>query len=543
MRTLAIFAGALLASSSAHAAIVINEVAPKGSGSSTCAGEDWVELYNNGASDVDINGYTMYDKDGPADPNAIHTFGSVVIPAGDFLLCCYIDGTVVNPQDFDAFKVGNGGDSVTLTDGTNVIDTTGLMADSLDFEPTDDVFMTYAREDDGEGANDGTGFKVMRLPSPGATNDDMLPAKLQVFLNEIADKGTDMADSVACNPAADYIEIYNAEPTEVDVTGWLIHDDNGRTHEDAYIHAADHAQVKIPSGGFLLLCGEAKNDPNVDFHDFKFGIGSDDTITLLNDQNETIDSAGPFDKRGDATTVFARTEDGGGVWTYLTPPTPKATNRGMIYKPAGDAPATAPPGSSTVVLNEIADKGTGADFCDGEDWVELYNYGKDPVDIGGWHLADEKGVLHSDVYVFPLADSVIPGYSFKVVCKVTHFEFGIGGSDTVSLLNKDKQLVDSIELTGEGSETKTMQRALDGTGEWGYSENPPPSPGASNCLGGCPLPKEEDDKMSPGVIAGAVLGTAAGVTTIGLVARKVINTYSKEKVPKQDRKFIDINNV
>ena len=217
MRALEIFAGALLASSSAHAAIVINEVAPKGSGSSTCAGEDWVELYNNGASAVDISGYKMYDKDGPADTNAIHTFGSVTIPAGDYLLCCYIDGTVVNPQDFDAFKVGNGGDSVTLTDGTNVIDTTGMMADSLDFEPTDDVYMTYAREDDGQGATDGTGFKMMRLPSPGATNDNMLPAKLQVFLNEIADKGTDMADSVACNPAADYIEIYNAEPTEVNI--------------------------------------------------------------------------------------------------------------------------------------------------------------------------------------------------------------------------------------------------------------------------------------------------------------------------------------
>ena len=151
------------------------------------------------------------------------------------------------------------------------------------------------------------------------------------------------------------------------------------------------------------------------------------------------------------------------VWTYLT----SLPNTGMIYKPPGDAPATAPPGSTTVVLNAVADKGSGDDFCDGEDWVELYNYGKDPVDIGGWHLADEKGVLHSDVYVFPLADSVISGYGFMVVCKVTHFEFGIGGTDIVSLLNKDKQLVDSIELTGEGSETKTMQRALDGTGEWG----------------------------------------------------------------------------
>ena len=35
----------------------------------------------------------------------------------------------------------------------------------------------------------------------------------------------------------------------------------------------------------------------------------------------------------------------------------------------------------------------------------------------------------------------------------------------------------------------------------------------------------------------------AGVTVVGVVAHKVINNYSKEKVPKQDKKFIDINNV
>ena len=536
MRTLAILAGALLASSSAHAAIVINEVASKGD-NVACAKEDWVELYNNGASAVDIQNYKMYDSKGSSDSDAKTFTMSITIAAGDFLLCCK-DGS--NNQDF-TFGIG-GGDKVTLEDASgNILDTTGDLPD-VDFEQ-DPVWFTYAREKNGEGATDGTGFKVMRLPSPGATNKDMLPSKLQVFLNEIADKGTDMADSVACNPAADYIEIYNAESTEVDVTGWLIHDDNGKNHADAYIHAANHAQVKIPSKGFLLLCGEAKGDPNLDFHDFKLGIGSDDTITLLNDRNETMDSAGPFLKRGDATTVYARTEDGGGVWTYLTPPTPTKTNKGMIYKPEGDAPATAPPGTSTVVLNEVADKGSGKDVCDGEDWVELYNYGAAAVDIGGWHLADEKGVLHSDVYMFQKADNVIPGYSFKLLCKETHFQFGIGGTDTVSLLNDKKQLIDSIELTDQGSETKTMQRDFDGTGEWGYSENPPPSPGKSNCLGGCPLPKEDDDEISAGVIAGAVLGTFAAAAVVGLVTHRVINNYQKEKVPKQDKKFIDINNV
>ena len=52
-----------------------------------------------------------------------------------------------------------------------------------------------------------------------------------------------------------------------------------------------------------------------------------------------------------------------------------------------------------------------------------------------------------------------------------------------------------------------------------------------------------DDEISAGVIAGAVLGTFAGAAVVGLVSHRVINNYQKEKVPKQDKKFIDINAV
>lgn len=534
----AVLAGALLAASGAHASVVINEVAPKGDGVK-CGGKDWIELYNGAAAEVNIGDFQIHDDKLAAHPDTFTFAAGTKIASKGFLLLCQKD----TPTAATEFKFGIGGeDTVTLLNAAGtVVDTTGKLP-KVDFEVTDPsptVYKTYAREKDGAGAVDGTAFKVLRKPSPGASNKDMLPDKLQVYLNEIADKGTDMAKTVACDPPADYVEIYNAEPDAVNITGWRLHDDNGKDHKDAYVHSG----AVIPAGGFMLLCGEYK-DGTGGFHDFKFGIGSDDKITLLDAANNTMDTAGPLLKRGDTTTVYGRTEDGSGIWTYLTPPTPKKTNKGMKYKPEGDAAATAPPGSSTVVLNEIADKGSDA-VCNGEDWVELYNYGKNPVDIGKWHLADEKGVLHSDVHIFPDNDKhVIPGYGFLLLCGEETFKFGIGGTDTVTLLNDKKQVVDEIELTGLGSPTKTMQRKVDGTGEWAYSENPAPSPGKSNCVGGCPLPAEDDDKkVSGGVIAGAVLGTVAGATVAGVIAHRVVNNYNKEKVPKTDRGFIDVNNV
>jgi hypothetical protein len=531
MRTTAILAGVLTTAATVQAAIVITEVAPKGS-TGQCEGEDWIEIHNDGDAAVDLAGYKLHDNKGVGDAATFTFPASFPIAADEFKVLCG-DAT-------GSFQFGIGDDDqVTLLDASGTaVDTTGVMP-GVDFDDANDVpIFTWARvDDDGE-------FAMLRYPSPGASNEDMQPAKFQVFINEVADKGTDMNPGFACDPAADYIELYNAEPGPIDITGWKIHDDDGADGADAYIHASNHTTTSIPSKGFLLLCGEDKSVDLPTFQDFKFGIGSDDAITLIDAAGNVIDTTGTLTKRGDATTVWGRTEDGGGVFTYLTPPTPGATNVGMDYKPAGDADAMAAPGTSTVVLNEIADKGSGADTCDGEDWVELYNYGSEAVDIGGFHLADEKGVLHEDVHIFPDDDAhVMQPYSFMLLCKETHFQFGIGGSDTVILLNAEKQVLDKIVLTDEGSETKTMQRVFDGTGDWAYSESPAPSPGLSNCEGGCPLPKKDDDSVSGGVIAGAVLGTVAGVAVLGLIAKQV-SAVSKETVPKKpDRGFIDVNNV
>ena len=49
--------------------------------------------------------------------------------------------------------------------------------------------------------------------------------------------------------------------------------------------------------------------------------------------------------------------------------------------------------------------------------MELFNYGTKAVDITGWHLADEKGVVHEDVYIHPAAGSQVmqPG-AFLLLC-------------------------------------------------------------------------------------------------------------------------------
>ena len=78
------------------AQVVINEISDKGT-SDVCSGEDWVELYNEGTTDVSLAGYLLYDVNGPDDDDAFVFPEDTTLPTLDYLiLCCDGDGVTSN---------------------------------------------------------------------------------------------------------------------------------------------------------------------------------------------------------------------------------------------------------------------------------------------------------------------------------------------------------------------------------------------------------------------------------------------------------------
>ena len=68
-------------------AVIINEVANKGGGG-VCAGEDWIELFNMGAAEVDLAGYKLHDDKGAADEDVWTFPAGQTIAAGAYKLIC-----------------------------------------------------------------------------------------------------------------------------------------------------------------------------------------------------------------------------------------------------------------------------------------------------------------------------------------------------------------------------------------------------------------------------------------------------------------------
>eukprot|EP00662_Eupelagonemidae_sp_cell21_P032870 gene32870-20855_t len=80
--------------------------------------------------------------------------------------------------------------------------------------------------------------------------------------------------------------------------------------------------------------------------------------------------------------------------------------------------------------------------------VELANTGEVEESVAGWRLCDDEGCDHDKAYVFPEDATVAPG-GYLVVCKgADGFAFGIGSSDTVTLLDSGGANADSTGVLG-----------------------------------------------------------------------------------------------
>lgn len=120
--------------------------------------DDWIELYNSGNSEINLNG--LYLTDDLDDPTQWQFTGDYVLAAGDFVLVWADKDTSDNPNGIHAnFKLSKGGESIGLFENDGV-----TLIDSITFQDqADDV--SFGRFPDG-----GDNWYPMSEASPSETN-------------------------------------------------------------------------------------------------------------------------------------------------------------------------------------------------------------------------------------------------------------------------------------------------------------------------------------------------------------------------------------
>jgi len=150
----------------------------------------------------------------------------------------------------------------------------------------------------------------------------------------------------------------------------------------------------------------------------------------------------------------------------------------------------------TLVINEfMADN---SDFIldnagDDDDWIEIYNYGDNPVDIAGMYLSDDRNEPKKwPVPAYAPQETTIPPGGFLIIWAdgetvegPLHAGFALsrGGGEDVGLYDADGNPIDVIEGFAPQATNHSLGRFPDNGSQWcvfGESEGTTPTPGESN---------------------------------------------------------------
>ena len=283
---------------------------------------DWIELYNAGAGDADMSGYTLTDD--PQRPSKWIFPNGASIPAGGYLVV-FADGkdrAVAGNIYHTSFSLGR--EDTTLQLYSNQ----GKLANEIDVH-------TAAQNVSCGRAQDGS-LKLFSCPTPGRANSTSsyeLTANVTANLNN----GILISEVLAVSTGTktynrDYIELYNSTSQAVSLSGYSIAKDPG---EPLFTFPES---ASISSGGYLLVYCDGTEDfskPSELQAGFKLNAGGD-SLYLIDSEKHVVDYFESGKQRYGITT--GRNGGDTGKRLFFAEPTPGKANSSKTYSGYAQAP-------------------------------------------------------------------------------------------------------------------------------------------------------------------------------------------------------------
>eukprot|EP00339_Tiarina_fusa_P025946 CAMPEP_0117014968 /NCGR_PEP_ID=MMETSP0472-20121206/12040_1 /TAXON_ID=693140 ORGANISM="Tiarina fusus, Strain LIS" /NCGR_SAMPLE_ID=MMETSP0472 /ASSEMBLY_ACC=CAM_ASM_000603 /LENGTH=589 /DNA_ID=CAMNT_0004718651 /DNA_START=32 /DNA_END=1801 /DNA_ORIENTATION=+ len=258
--------------SGAASSVLITEIMYNPIACSDGVGE-WIELFNNGSSDVDIGGWTIGDSGG-----GTSALNAVVLSPGDY----YILGRTTNgcgnlsaDQTFGFALNNSGGDTITLTSSN------GDVVDTYTYSDIASAGRSIQRKADSSGHPTTTW-------EPGTTSGGTPRSGYTVVVSVADVKITEiMYNPSGCSDGSgEWIELYNAGSASASLRDWSVQDNSAKSVTLGDVDLA-------PQEYYILArtidgCGDL--NANRTFTSFTLNNYGGDTVYLYNAAGNAVDS-------------------------------------------------------------------------------------------------------------------------------------------------------------------------------------------------------------------------------------------------------------
>jgi hypothetical protein len=276
--------------------VVINEIlASNNSGATDENGdhEDWVELFNTNDFEVDLSGYYMTD-DG-SEPDKWQIPQGTIIPAQGYLIIWADEDLDDGPLHAD-FKLSAGGEAVVLSNQSlSIVDEVEFGAQTTD--------LGYARFPNGTGD-----FRIQQATFN--TNNNIQIVVSGIAVNELLASNVDGVTDEA-GDHEDWIELFNKNDFDVDLSGLFISDDTSNLAKWAIPQG-----TTIAAKGYLIVWADEEGVEGPLHTSFKLSA-TGESVILSNGLENILDRIdfGPQT----ADLAYARIPNGTGNFVIQAP--------------------------------------------------------------------------------------------------------------------------------------------------------------------------------------------------------------------------------
>jgi hypothetical protein len=246
----------------------------------------------------------------------------------------------------------------------------------------------------------------------------------------------------------DWVELYNPGETAADISGFRLNDEDD--YDGAFVIPKG---TIIDPGGYVVF---VRDDPD----SFGFGFSGDEEAWFYDDEGNVIETTDWAEGDGAEPSSWGRLPNGTGAFQTLATPSRGADNFDGI------APA--------IVINEVVH-----DPDAGDDWIEFYNPGEAPLNVGEFTISPDAA---SAVGGFPIPeDTVLEANGYLVFTRnaLDSFTFDFAADGEAALYDADGALLDSTDWNaGDGVSPNSWGRMPNGSGT--FQDIAAPSQGAEN---------------------------------------------------------------
>lgn len=396
-------------------AIKISEFMPNPEGNDS--GEEWVELYNDSNSHVELKGWKLddYSSDGKVGSSALLLSEYTIVPSGYLVVAL----------GEEAFSLNNSSDTVRL------IWPDGKIADQISYESAKEE-QTYAKKPDGSFAWTSFVTKGMKnkfedsVQLPLASSDDH-----NIKINEI------FPNPAGPDSGKEWVELTNLGLGSVDLHNWILDDGEVRTEIGSSAYQIQSPTV-APNGLVVITISSGK---------FALNNTGKETLRLFNPSKVLIDSV----TYEGASEGLSYSKNQSGKWDWIAP-TPAAAN---ILTPKSESIVT------QIVINELfpqPDKGV-------EEFIELVNLGKQEVSLTGFSLSD-------NVSSYRLSEISLKAGEFAVIKKSeSKISLNNSGEEKVQLVSASGKIISEV-VYEDAPSGQSFNRTANGDYVWSVTVTP-----------------------------------------------------------------------